>query len=46
MLKFCKLCDINLNTLDCIIYYGTLIDFKIIERISHVMEIGVYELYL
>ncbi len=43
---FCKMCNINLHTLDCIIYYGTTIDFEIAERISLAMGVGVYELYM
>ena len=43
--QFCKLCDINVSTLDDIVYYGKSVDYKVAEKISNVMGIGVYELY-
>lgn len=43
--QFCKLCNIATTTLDDIVYYGKSVDYIIAERISHVMGIGVYELY-
>ena len=44
--EFCKKCNITIDILDNIIYYGTTIEFKIAERISDAMGIGVYELYI
>jgi hypothetical protein len=32
--------------LDDIIYYGKSVDFKVAERISQAMGMGVYELYI
>ena len=42
--EFCKMCNIDVSTLDGIIYYGYSVDFQIAEQISEVMELGVYEL--
>ena len=44
--EFCKICNIKLSILDDIVYYGNNVDFKIVEKISNVMGIGVYELYI
>ena len=44
--EFCKKCGITLSMLDDIIYYGKSVDFKVAERISQVMGMGVYELYI
>ena len=43
--QFCKMCDITIDTLDGIIYYGQTINFKTAERIAKRMDMGVYELY-
>lgn len=42
--QFCKLCKIDLSTLDDIIYYGKSVDYKVTERICDVMGIGFYDL--
>ena len=42
---FCKLCDIDVQLLDNIVYYGYSVEFKIAERIADAMGIGVYLLY-
>ena len=42
---FCKLCDIDIQLLDNIVYYGYSVEFKIAERIADAMSIGVYLLY-
>ena len=43
--EFCERCNINLSTLDNIVYYGKRVDYEIMEHISIAMKIGVYELY-
>lgn len=44
--EFCKKCGITPSMLDDIIYYGKSVDFKVAERISQAMGMGVYELYI
>lgn len=43
--QFCQKCKITIETLDGIVYYGEIIDFKTSERIAKSMGIGVYELF-
>lgn len=42
---FCKKCNIDISTLDDIVYYGKNVDMSIAERISEAMGVGLYELY-
>lgn len=44
--EFCKKCGITPSMLDDIVYFGKSVDFKVAERISQVMGMGVYELYI
>lgn len=44
--EFCKLCNIKPSTLDCIVYYGNMIDHSVAEKICNVIGIGIYELYI
>ena len=44
--EFCKKCNIKISTLDDIIYYGKHVDYQVAEKISEVMGLGVYELYI
>ena len=43
--EFCKMCNISIDMLDNIVYYGHNVDYNIAEKICDAMGIGVYELY-
>ena len=44
--EFCNKCGITPSMLDDIVYFGKSVDFKVAERISQAMGMGVYELYI